>query len=61
MTDLDNILIFVNGAQGIRPVASVIESSETDFPCDYSLAIFSEADCAFTHLSDPTTFTATFE
>jgi len=46
--------------RGISPVHSVSESSDTD-PEAHLRAILSEADCAFTHLSDPTTLTATSE
>ena len=51
--------------RGISPVLSVSESSDTD-PEAHLRAILSgadcsEADCAFTHSSDPTTLTATSE
>ena len=46
--------------QGISPMHSVSESSNTD-PWVHLRAILSEADCAFIQLSDPVSLTATFE
>ena len=46
--------------RGISPVRSVSEISDTD-PEAHLRATLSEADRAITHLSDPTTLTATSE